>query len=149
MGTRADFYVGNDPATMEWLGSIAYDGYSLHGGPHDMHDAAIASATTKKAFRQAVKRMLKQYDHATFPENGWPWPWEDSRTTDYAYCFVGAKVLCYMFGHGPVDIGKPFCNKNTGDFYKRIHEKAEFPDMTARQNVTLGKRSGVLFVSEG
>ena len=23
MGTRADFYVGNNPATMEWIGSMA------------------------------------------------------------------------------------------------------------------------------
>ena len=148
MGTRADFYVGNGPATMEWIGSIAYDGYSLHDGHHDKYDAAIAKSKSDKSFRQAVKRMLKQNNDATFPENGWPWPWKNSRTTDYAYCFVDEKVLCYMFGHGPVDIGKPFCN-NDGDFLPGLRRKADFSDMTARQNVTLGKRSGLMFLSTG
>ena len=150
MGTRADFYVGNDPATMEWIGSMAYDGYALHDDypSNDTLDEPIAKATTGKAYRKAVQQMLKKINHATFPKDGWPWPWEDSRTTDYAYCFVDGKVLCYMFGHGPADIGKPFCN-NDGDFLPGLRRKADFPDMTARQNVTLGKRSGLMFLSAG
>ena len=150
MGTRADFYVGNDPATMEWIGSIAYDGYCIHDARQwwDDNPKKIASSTTEQDFRAYVRLLLlddPKY-HGTFPEQGWPWPWKDSRTTDYAYCFVDGKVLCYMFGHGPADIGKSFCN-SYGDFRPGLRRKADFPDMTARQKVTLGRRSGVLFLS--
>lgn len=150
MGTRADFYVGNDPETMEWLGSMAYDGYCIHDAKEWWDDNAskVAFATTEQDFRASVRQLMQddiEY-HGTSPEQGWPWPWEDSRTTDYAYCFVDCKVLCYLFGHGPVDIGKPFCNSD-GDFLRGLHKKAKFPDMTARQKVTLGERSGLMFLS--
>lgn len=142
MGTRADYYIGNDPATMEWIGSHAYDGYALHEGDHDEYDAAIAQATTAKGFRKAVQRMLQTLNHATFPDQGWPWSWDDSQLTDYAYCFVGHEILCYQFGHGPRHIGEPFCN-DEGDGWG---DKAPFQDMSARKNVTLGKRSGLMIL---
>lgn len=128
MGTRADYYIGNDPSTMEWIGSIAYDGYTLHDDPQDEEDAAIASATTEEEFLYAVGKMLALCNHAVFPEQGWPWPWKDSRGTDYTYCFVGREVACYQFGHGPRRIGEPFCDEKG----KGWGVKASFPDMSAR-----------------
>ena len=85
MGTRADFYVGRDPATMEWLGSIAMDGYP-EGNP-----AEVLNCWTEDDYRRRVAEMLRRETHATTPDQGWPWPWVDSGKTDFAYAFDEVK----------------------------------------------------------
>jgi hypothetical protein len=131
MGTRADFYVGTGPDA-EWLGSIAWDGYRVdemtqaHAKNTPDHAACwrIKSAKTEADFRAAVSDLLAINDDATRPEQGWPWPWDDSSITDYAYAFVKGKTK--TFNDAP---------------------KNGWPDMSARKNFTLGKRSGVIVVS--
>jgi hypothetical protein len=89
MGTRADFYVGIDENS-EWLGSIAYDGFPNKWG----HPYKLLKVKTEKTYRKKVKEIIKnniEYG-AVFPENGWPWPWEDSSITDYSYYFYNGKV---------------------------------------------------------
>src|ERR1041384_2735098 len=84
MGTRADFYVGTGPQA-EWLGSVAYDG-SPHGAP-----ATVIKKRSETTYRAAVLELLDNPGSdflPTRPEEGWPWPWEDSRTTDYAYTWA-------------------------------------------------------------
>lgn len=150
MGTRADFYVG-DGVEAEWLGSIAYDGYHLHGadlsgedGPNwDDCDRAIAMAQTPEAYREAVAAFLAKRSDATLPSQGWPWPWADSQTTDYAYCFVGGEVVSYCFGQGPVRLGERHFDQPGESSHG---PKKPFPDMTARQNVTFGRRSGLIIL---
>lgn len=81
MGTRADFYVGTGPSS-EWLGSITWDGY-----PDGWPKKAIGSKTEEE-FRASVEELLADDEcTSTRPSDGWPWPWEDSRTTDYAYAW--------------------------------------------------------------
>lgn len=92
MGTRADFYVGRGERA-EWLGSIAFDGY-VGGIPVD-----VLMARTEQDFRERVARELAARNDATVPADGWPWPWQDSRTTDYAYAFDGGKVWAACFGY--------------------------------------------------
>ena len=116
MGTRADFYVGVGK-NAEWLGSVAYDGYEWDEKP----DSAIMSAKTEQDFRAAVLEELNGRDDATLPEHGWPWPWKDSNTTGYVYAFGDGRVRAYAYTYDQ-----------------------EWPDMTAIQNVCLGKRSGLL-----
>lgn len=134
MGTRADFYVGrgNDA---EWLGSIAYDGYP-DGIPED-----LLNATTEDEFRNSVAAM-STWDDWTRPEDGWPWPWEDSRTTDYAYAFDldEKRVLASSFG------GKWFhpASEEEDDDKK---PEAIFPNMKDRQKITFGPRSGIMVLS--
>ena len=77
MGTRADFYVNQS----SWLGSIGFDGY-----PDGINDV-IFEATSEESFRSEVHDFLKNRQDATFPEDNWPWPWTDSKTTDFAYSF--------------------------------------------------------------
>jgi hypothetical protein len=139
MGTRADFYVGRDPKTMEWLGSIAFDG-SPDGWPKN-----VSRAKTEEAYRRAVARVLSspECDHATVPGQGWPWPWEDSRTTDYAYAFESGKVWGSCYGSPWFDLAKPEPEHEDEEWGQKIM----FPDMTARQKVTWGRRSGVLLMS--
>ena len=126
MGTRADFYVGTGKDA-EWLGSVAYDGYEWD----EDRDSDIAAATTEQEFKDAVTAVLTGRRDATTPDLGWPWPWEDSRTTDYAYFFDGNKTRIFCFGK-PRDDG---CDMEA------------WPDMSSRQNVTFGARSGVFIVS--
>src|SRR5690348_12684803 len=95
MGTRADFYIGTGEQA-EWLGSIAFDGYRIDemkkadtSSNADLSACwQIKTAKTADEFRAAVAALLAVNDDATTPDQGWPWPWETSRTTDYAYAFV-------------------------------------------------------------
>lgn len=132
MGTRADFYVGRG-AEAEWLGSIAMDGYP------DGHPEACLDAASEIAFRESVARIL-EVPHATYPEEGWPWPWEDSRTTDYAYAWDGA-VLVSNFGRRWLSADEARDGADDGDA-----KVAVFPNMSARANVAApgSARSGMM-----
>lgn len=132
MGTRADFYVGIGEKA-EWIGSIAWDGYPS-GIPSE-----IKRAVTSRTFRREVARFLKEREDATLPKDGWPWPWEDSSTTDYAYAFDKGKVMASCFGDAWFNPSRKQPNKE--------FPKAQFPNMKDKQNVTLGKRSGLLVIT--
>lgn len=141
MGTRADFYVGK-----EWLGSLAFDGYRIHEMEEKHADKSednsacwrIKTATAEKDFRDAVDALAKCNDDWTKPQQGWPWPWEDSRTTDRAYIFDGTKTVAYAWGKEIVP----------GDDEAEGPEPQDgWPDMSAVQSVVVGtKRDGVIVV---
>ncbi len=132
MGTCADFYVGRGKEA-DWIGSIALDGYP-DGDPE-----LIIRCTQERAYRDAVAAMLDADRSGTKPEQGWPWPWGDSQTTDYAYAFEDGKVWASFFGHAWFDPLLP--EPDTDD-----NKPTEFPDMTSRKNVTFGPRSGLIYV---
>lgn len=133
MGTRADFYVGTG-VNAEWIGSVAWDGYEWH----EEKDNLISAAASEAGFRVAVANMLEERRDGIKTSEGWPWPWEDSRTTDYAYCFDGQKVRIFIFG-------RPVAEDGSCDYEA---QKEEFPNMTDRQNVQFGEKSGcVIFTS--
>jgi hypothetical protein len=142
MGTRADFYVGRG-AQAEWLGSIAWDGYP--DGVFD-DDFAPASCATAEQWREKVAAFLASRDDATLPEQGWPWPWDDSRTTDYAYAFDGDAVWSSAFGHEwfRVDPAAEYFGEPVDESERDIPKNAVFPNMAERKNVTYGPRSGVI-----
>lgn len=136
MGTRADFYVRNENAEpkMQWLGSIAWDGYSV--------DDSILKATTEEDFKSALQKFLADRDDATHPETGWPWPWNDSRTTDYSYIFENGKVMASNFGYPLYDPIAEHQDEGEDDDEPKMENY--FPDMKNVQNITFGKRSGVI-----
>jgi hypothetical protein len=139
MGTRADFYVGRGKDA-EWLGSIAMDGYPFEPG----HPISLLAITDRAKYRRAVRKILREVSHATTPDQGWPWPWENSQTTDYAYAFdVGRdgkpRVYVSCFGHK----WQPGTRLRAWTEDKKV----EFPDMTKRQKVTMGDRSGLIVIS--
>lgn len=136
MGTRADFYVGRG-LSAEWLGSTAWDGYPSG------YDTKLFKYKTVSGWRTAVTKMLAARKDGTTPDKGWPWPWEDSQTTDYAYAFEGGKVWGSCFGGPWFDPLKPEPE------YEELEDskKVPFPNMKSRQKVTLGERSGVLVIS--
>jgi hypothetical protein len=134
MGTRADFYIGSGP-TAEWLGSVAFDGYEWDEEP----DSPLMRASTAEEFRMAVAAIGLAREDFTSPERGWPWPWDNSHTTDYAYMLIDGAVKAYCFG------SECFINEQ-GEHDTREEKTADFPDMSARKNVTFGARSGVVIV---
>lgn len=142
MGTRADFYVGKGKDA-EWLGSIAWDGYETSD--------QIDDAKSEADFRSAVSSFLASRDDATLPEQGWPWPWNDSGTTDCSYWFFDGKVW-EAVGY-PLDRyivrGMMPEDEDEQEAFIAKGEVVEFPDMSARKNVTLGPRSGVILISAG
>jgi hypothetical protein len=132
MGTRADFYIGRGPGA-EWLGSVAWDAYPS-GLPSE-----LLAATSEDEFRARVAELASR-DDWTSPSDGWPWPWNDSHTTDYAYAFDGGAVWAASFGHGWF----PATGDEPDEDSEADLPPCVFPDMTAIQSVTLGKRSGVM-----
>lgn len=121
MGTRADFYVGAGQKA-EWIGSVAWDGYEW-GDDMKEKTTAICAATTEDEFRKAVKDELDSREDATNPEDGWPWPWETSDTTDRTVYFNRGKVKCCDWGG-----------------------KIKWPVMST-ENFTMGERSGAIVIS--
>lgn len=135
MGTRADFYIGRGEKA-EWLGSIAWDGYP-EGIPKE-----ILQCRTDDGFRNEVKNFLEGREDATTPDMGWPWPWEDSCTTDYAYAIHCGTVYSSCFGSEWFDPKKPTTDEEDEELLG--NKKAVFPNMKDRQNVTMGSRSGLI-----
>ncbi len=142
MGTRADFYVGKDPKTMEWLGSIAWDGYPDAGGLSEVFEDM-----PEEDYRARVKKLLAGRDDGTTPDQGWPWPWEDSRTTDFAYTWADTVVHVSGYGRAWVSVKKfLLLDDDAQEEYMDGFKEAEFPNMKDVQNVDLGKRSGLVIV---
>lgn len=132
MGTRADFYVGRGEKA-EWLGSIGWDGYP--GGIDD----EVLSSTTEAEYREQVQAFLKKED-GIVPASGWPWPWKDSHTTDYAYAFDGGAVMASNYGREWFKANgvEPECDDR---------KVAVFPNMESIQKVDFGPQSGVIAIS--
>lgn len=134
MGTHADFYVGRGKDA-EWFGSIGWDGY-----PSSIPDKVLQSVS-EQGYRDAVENFLQSRDDATLPKDGWPWPWDNSCTTNYVYAFEVDKVYAAHFGHSWFIA--------TGDRPDDESNSKEciFPDMSTRKNVTFGRGSGLIIVS--
>lgn len=146
MGTRADFYIETD-GQLEWQGAIAWDGYcvSESEGDTDSVEKNVLLATDPESFKTALKAFAETRDDWTAPEEGWPWPWEDSRTTDFAYVHKNGKLDVYIFGR-PHRIDGEFLVQDE-DSDEEVPKWNGFPNMKDRQNVQYGKKSGVIIVS--
>ena len=138
MANKADFYVGRGP-TAEWVGSIAWDGY------RDGIPGMIREAKTENEFREAVTVFLGGRADAVLPENGWPWPWDDSRATNYAYAFKDGKVCGSCHGSSWWD-----ARKEEPEHTKLKRGVARFPDMSLAKKMTSSPDGGgILFVEKG
>ncbi|MGL4232654.1 MAG: hypothetical protein ACRCWJ_14920 [Casimicrobium sp.] len=149
MGTRADFYVGKGKSA-EWIGSVAYDGHR-DGIPEE-----IRLAINEVFYRNAVGALIESCGHGTKPEQGWPWPWDNSETTDRAYCFHDGKVYDSRWGKDlvPCNVDEPHNDTEDRDQQEKDFAAASidfdgWPDMADKKAVTYGKRSGAIFISLG
>jgi hypothetical protein len=134
VGTRADFYVGSlDDDEMDWIGSVAYDGHpDVHG-----NGGEVVRISSLEKYKKAVLKLFLELDHATLPKQGWPWPWDTSRNTDYSYIFNKDDNCVYVSNYGSEWI-------NTMHFY--VDKKPNFPDMSEKKNVAFDGRSGLMIL---
>ena len=132
MGTRADFYIKKNQQ-LEWLGSIAWDGMP------DSIDKKVLKAKTEDEYLSSLKQFLSKRKDTTYPKYGWPWPWEDSNITDYAYIYDNGKVMASHFGSILFNPLKQEPNNPKGI-------KIDFPNMEKIQNVNWGERSGLIII---
>ncbi|MDP3727579.1 MAG: hypothetical protein Q8R35_02990 [bacterium] len=141
VGTRADFYVGR-PTADGWLGSIAYDGYPQAKNSNAGVPRTLLAAETEARFREQVTSLLASREDATTRANGWPWPWEDSGTTDCGYAFFEGHVWMARSRFWGVR-GKRWSNPLTG---RLTRIPIRWPDMRSRANVAgvRSPRSGLL-----
>lgn len=138
MGTRADFYIKKaDEKELVWISSIAWDGYP------DGIDKLVLEAKTQTEFIAELQKFLQPRTDVTLPDHGWPWPWNDSGTTDYAYCFHNGKVYANCFGNGWFD---PF-EKTEEDKDPSIIWEHDYPDMSNIKNVRYDRGSGLIVIS--
>lgn len=142
MGTRADFYkTQKDEPELVWLGSIAFDGYV------DGISESVLHATTVEEYEERLEEFFGGRDDVTFPKEGWPWPWNNSETTDCAYCFNGDGVMYYK-GKGDWCGWGDAMNWDDGLIdeppAKWIHR---VPDMSDKKNVQWGKKSGMIIIT--
>lgn len=131
MGTRADFYVGRGKDA-EWIGSLAFD------GPPSEMPRALITATRPGRYREAVAaRLLDSEDSSSRPEDGWPWPWDDSNTSDFAYCFDRGRVYFSCFGR-PWRLATGY-GRTPQSYYDRPGGGLELPNMKARRMKKAGR----------
>jgi hypothetical protein len=159
MGTRADFYIGQGEEAV-WLGSVGWDGYPKGITPKSeetektwngarRHIAIewpqgehLFDSENEEEFLARVQRYFQYRADVTLPEHGWPWPWDDSNTTDYAYSFHDGKVMASCFGSDWFDPREDYSD----DEIEQRGEGTTFPNMKGRKNVAWGERSGLIFV---
>lgn len=146
MGTRADFYVGRGE-DMEWVGSVAWDGY-----PRGFAGKGILVARSEEEFRSAIASLAADRSDFTSPEMGWPWPWDDSFTTDFAYAFDGDQVYVSreMDDHSDWVEASHFDRDGSND--REVMRDLPscgplaYPDMSEIKNVDFGSRSGLIIL---
>jgi hypothetical protein len=113
------------------LGSIAFDGYPQSDEQPGGVPTAILQATTELEFRNAVLDLLTRRDDATIPPQSWPWPWETSWGTDYAYSFFPAvqgrpgRVIVLGGGDYPEELGL-FPKMDTSRCFGEDHSRTGF-----------------------
>jgi hypothetical protein len=133
MGTRVDFYVGRGESA-EWLGSYPWDGYP--GGVFSSaEDQTLFAVPPREAeWRAWVADWLadpEQSGGATKPDMGWPWPWDTSATTDYAYAWDGGVIYGSCFGAPWFQIDPAAENWGEPDDSSEIEgDRPVFPDMS-------------------
>ena len=138
MGTRADFFVGIGPKA-EWIGSVSYD-----GGPGECGETLLI-ATTEADFRAAVEERLANWSVTTRPEEGWPWPWPDFRTTDYAYAWDPKRGAVVSSGREWVTLSQ--LNADRDCIYAgRPLRDDEVPDMSKGPKGDVLGKSGLMLL---
>lgn len=148
MGTRADFYIETNTG-MEWIASYPCDGYP----DGKAQEIGLYQAKTADEFMNLLYECLGSA--ATFPEMGWPWPWNDSRGTDFAYLFRPTKGMVFVSDGLRCWLTIPeytltLAEKGYEEFYEWwdslswVRGCPQFPDMSELKKTTLGPRSGLI-----
>lgn len=132
MGTRGDFYIRDTEGRLHWCGSVADDAYDVEEVGKDDDDdrgkscVELRNVETLEGFIGALKSYFSFRNDVRLPEDGWPWPWDNSLTTDRAYVFdmaqKKARLRAFHWGGKRDDPPPGF----------------DWPDMSGDANVTDG-----------
>jgi len=138
MASKADFYVGRGPRA-EWLGSVGWDGKPV------AIPASLRGADDEETYRTEVAKLLKDREDAVTPDQGWPWQWDDSSGTNYAYALDKGCVKASCYGSSWWDAVKPEPDHTT--LRRKV---ARFPDMAMRRKLSTarGNRKRILVVKD-
>lgn len=147
MGTRCDFYVMDESKKLEWVGSYGWDG-NPSGVPKDINFDKI---DREDNFIYNVKTFLKEHEGYIVGKDGWPWPWDNSCTTDYTYIFYKGKIYVSNYGSKLIEYNDYLkYEEDIDDENEEVLSKIiisldiKFPDMSKIKNVDLGKSSGTM-----
>jgi hypothetical protein len=100
----------------------------------------LKDSKDENSFRSNLHEFLSKRKDVTFPHEGWPWPWDNSCTTDYTYAFDEGEVFASCFGSAWFKVNESVSGTET--------KGAFFPDMKHRKNVAKGsEKSGIFIVS--
>ncbi|MEO1208843.1 MAG: hypothetical protein AAFX78_04795 [Cyanobacteria bacterium J06638_20] len=94
----------------------------------------LVGVETQGRYREVVEEILSSVSHSTTPDQGWPWPWDDSSVTDYAYCWDGSRVVIASDDELEED--------DEPEPFPRI--PFMLPNQSHRRNVALDERSGLV-----
>jgi hypothetical protein len=100
----------------------------------------LFDSTTPEEFEERLAQFFANRTDVTLPERGWPWPWDDSCTTDYAYALDGGKVWASSFGSAWFDPHQEESEEN------HDRKSATFPNMKSRANVRFDRGSGLIIL---
>lgn len=138
-----------EDGSLEWVGSYGWDGYP-GGVPKKMGLLTVKNETD---YRANILEFLEEHDGYIADKHGWPWPWDNSGTTDYYYIFHEGRVLVSCFDW-LVEINDYMKHADSiadedGDVIERIVVDIAFtlPDMSVIKKVDFGKGSGVMMFS--
>ncbi len=110
----------------------------------------MSLAKSEAEYRAAVLEFLNSRDDGTLPERGWPWPWNDSNTTDYAYTWDNGTVW-HTIGYEPSywweSNRKEPSEDDIDEQMASALQRTDFPDMRSKQKVVRGQRSGLFVIS--
>ncbi len=147
MGTRCDFYIMKKKPKLIWMGSYGWDGYPS-GEPEGM---GLHKVNNEEDFKSRILSFLEEKQGYIAGKDGWPWPWDNSKTTDFYYIFFEGKVYVSCFGGGLIEINDYLENEekinDEEDIDKLIVDlDYELPDMSKIKKVDLGKSSGIITI---
>ena len=132
MGTRADFYTGKG-RDANWLGSVGMDGHPETISEQLSLTLEFQSIASEADWTESVAAVFDAHEEHTLPEMGWPWPWDDSNTTDYAYTYEAGKVWVSCFGRLWVTLQWALEEEDAWDAMEG--GQLDFPDMSAIKNI--------------
>lgn len=123
MGSRADFYIGiKEP---KWIGSINQDGHPWH-----IPCKLLVQINATMYEEITVEFLMARAGYIESHGDEWPWPWEDSRMTDYSYFFSKSYSCVYAYSATDKIMFHPLRIMQGEDISTAlIHIMANFPKM--------------------
>jgi len=121
MGTRADFYIGiKEP---KWIGSLYKDGH-----PWNIPCKLLIQTNATMYEELVVDFLAMRSGVIESVGHFWPWPWEDSRMTDYSYFFANQPGGVYAYSMAEKIMFNPLKIMQGEDLNNaRVFSKPNFP----------------------